>query len=409
MRIKPGSVPRGDDFFDREELVAALLRDLTAGEHVLLAAPRRFGKTAVLQRVLELLPAAWRRLDVRTEDDACPSDVALSLLHATAPKGLDSDLRGELRALPDRLVNELTRLVTKVSVRGVSVELARELDDHWQAIADAAAARIRKHDGPVILAIDELPVALENMQGRDIPRHQIGSLMGWLRELRQTTPALRVALAGSIGFDSILRSLGLDTSCLNDVIRHDVPPFDAKTAREFVAELLGSQAIDADSTVVASIVRQVGLPVPYFLQNFVHQLVQDPLFRSGPRSRRLIRDIYRREIIESPQSPFTWYRDRLEKRYLKRAQAAHGILSELAFCDGPCTGQQLLHLHDRVHGARDLMAFDLLMQDLRADFYVERDARTGAYRFQLPAFRDWWRHWNHRADDAISPDHGMSP
>lgn len=52
LRVVVGQKVTGDDFYDRQELVDRLWR-LIPGQSVELVAPRRFGKTSVMQRLAD--------------------------------------------------------------------------------------------------------------------------------------------------------------------------------------------------------------------------------------------------------------------------------------------------------------------------------------------------------------------
>ena len=53
-----GNIVRGDDLWDRHDELASLLKCLEKGS-VLLKAPRRFGKTSLLNKLFEEPPAGW--------------------------------------------------------------------------------------------------------------------------------------------------------------------------------------------------------------------------------------------------------------------------------------------------------------------------------------------------------------
>ncbi|MEE9593526.1 MAG: hypothetical protein V3W28_08095, partial [Thermoplasmata archaeon] len=50
-----GRVVKGADFADREPELAELIRDLEAGQSILLISPRRYGKTSLMVEVLRRL------------------------------------------------------------------------------------------------------------------------------------------------------------------------------------------------------------------------------------------------------------------------------------------------------------------------------------------------------------------
>ena len=50
-----GAIVRGDSFFDRKEETKLLVDTLSGGNNVVLYAPRRYGKTSLVFRAIELL------------------------------------------------------------------------------------------------------------------------------------------------------------------------------------------------------------------------------------------------------------------------------------------------------------------------------------------------------------------
>lgn len=53
--FKYGKVVTGDDFADRESEIKQLVNDLASGQNIILYSPRRYGKTSLIIRVLEIL------------------------------------------------------------------------------------------------------------------------------------------------------------------------------------------------------------------------------------------------------------------------------------------------------------------------------------------------------------------
>ena len=73
LELVVGSTPRGEDYFGREDLIEALWARLRK-DNVLLAAPRRFGKTGAMYRLLDAPRAPFRPLYVNVEDITTTSD-----------------------------------------------------------------------------------------------------------------------------------------------------------------------------------------------------------------------------------------------------------------------------------------------------------------------------------------------
>ena len=53
MRIQTGNPVRGKEFFNREKLIEQAWDLIEAGNHILLAAPRRVGKTSVMYYLMD--------------------------------------------------------------------------------------------------------------------------------------------------------------------------------------------------------------------------------------------------------------------------------------------------------------------------------------------------------------------
>ncbi len=53
MRIVAGNAVRGEDFFDRESVIKKAWDLIESGNHLLIAAPRRVGKTSVMFYLLD--------------------------------------------------------------------------------------------------------------------------------------------------------------------------------------------------------------------------------------------------------------------------------------------------------------------------------------------------------------------
>jgi len=397
VRIQPGALPRGEDFHDREQLLARLWACLEAGQHVLLLAPRRFGKSAVLERLRDQAPAGWQVHLLRLEDVDRPSVILIRILLALQEGRPLDRLLSRLHTVPRRVREALQRHVKSVGYRGTGIELREEFGDHWRPIGQALLEEAREMEGPVLLLLDEFPMAVENMHLGDVPAAELRSLLGWFRDLRQEAAGLRVVLAGSVGLDAVLAVAGLPAALINDLRRETVGPFPPETARAFLAGLFASQGIQAGAVALDLILELVGSPVPYFLQDVAHNLVQDTGFRRDPDDLCRIREVYEERVIRAAQhSAFYWYRERLDSRYRHEREAVHAVLTEVAH-RGAVGALEVWEIYCRnaPDGGRRL-DFDLLVRDLRSDFYLDRDPATDEYRFFLEVFRRWWKEWSHR-------------
>ena len=90
-----GPPVRGNDLFGRDSFVDLLWRKIEAGS-VLLSAPRRFGKTSVMYRLIDQPRGNYKIVHADLEHLSDPADLILELIvKLTADTRLASDHRGD--------------------------------------------------------------------------------------------------------------------------------------------------------------------------------------------------------------------------------------------------------------------------------------------------------------------------
>lgn len=109
-----GEVVGGEYFADREDEVDGLVRDLSRGQNVILFSPRRYGKTSLIFKVMEILQG---------KGVVC---IYIDLYRVTSlekfitvyAKAIGSSLSGKVRELSRKLSALLPRLISKVVLKG---------------------------------------------------------------------------------------------------------------------------------------------------------------------------------------------------------------------------------------------------------------------------------------------------
>lgn len=197
--------------YDRTHETAALWEQLTDGRNLLMLAPRRIGKTVLLNHLLATAPGDGFRailLDVEglldekaffreccasiQEEQSTGKKVMASFSHR-----LSRLLRGGGDADDD-----WRSLLVRTDWQLFAEELFAHIDDH-------------QHDPPWVILVDELPVFLQRLQERD-GAAAIRDFLYWLRGMRQKHRRIRWLYAGSIGLDSIARRQRVE-GALNDL------------------------------------------------------------------------------------------------------------------------------------------------------------------------------------------------
>src|ERR1044072_5197132 len=209
-----GPPVRGTDFYGRDKLVD-LIWEKVAGQSVLLVAPRRFGKTSVMYKLIDEPRGGMAVVHADLEPFTEAADL-ITLLTVQLAQA-NEDIASSLRFFPKELWEGFKRTFAEIDLHYVKVKLRDELRQSWQDGGEELFKQIAKLGQPVLFVLDELPIMLDRMAKLPERRGEAITLLRWLRAQRMS-PSLdqvRFLVAGSIGIDRVLEELG-EGSAIND-------------------------------------------------------------------------------------------------------------------------------------------------------------------------------------------------
>ena len=346
MNIVVGGVPRGEDFFDRGKLVAEILYTLKSSS-VMLLGPRRFGKTAVMHKLID--------------DQAKYSIFSMIYKNCQPMTGAE----------------EFWTMIQK--------ELGA-----WQ-----------KGDS-LVIELDEFPSLLETILKKG-DMEDVSIFLAKFRDLRQDPDRgrlLRFIIAGSTSVDIFLREVGFDL--MGDMRRMEIGPFDPAAAHRFLDKCFKESSLKfaGDRDMIFDTIAQLCGHVPYFMQIFISEIRL--IARDG--GDLTIADIYKvywsKVLGGTGMQYFSYFHQRLDKYGLygrKLPDNLRYILSTLAAVDqlGEKEARRLIRLNSvRTKGNK----LDIIMANLQDEFYLRFDTVERKYRFTYTIMRDWWRRYHPPTD-----------
>ena len=277
----------GDRFYNREVELEALTERVYDGNHTLLTAQRRMGKTSLVRELLRRLKSEGRveTIFVDLEDANSPED-------AVAEIGARSmSAQGAWRGIKSLFANALKEVVDRVDTLSVSelqVKLRAGIDaGNWQQKGDEIFAALAGNERPVVLAVDELPILVNRLlKGQDYritPKRKkaVDGLLSWLRKNGQAHRGrISMILFGSVGLEPILRQAGLSAHA-NIFSPLDLKPWDEETASNCLAALAETYTLDLPPNVRGDMCSRLRCNIPHHVQQFF-----DCLHEHLRRSRR---------------------------------------------------------------------------------------------------------------------------
>ena len=388
-----GAIARGDDFWGREADVQALWSRLHHGS-VLLTAPRRYGKSSLMNALVDAPQSGWivEYLDVEsvaTPDEFLVAVTATLLARDKLRKALHGvvNAAGKLGAWVGGLIKDAT--ISREQIGELRLQLRDGLSDKsaWPELSQHLLAALQRVEGErLLLIIDEFPMMVATFLDRD-PAVAIHFLR-WLRSIRQQpgTNGVRFLLGGSVNIDPRLERIG-HQALLNDLDRFTVEPFTPARAVEFVAAVLAAEELPHEEGVAAEIVRVAECGIPFFLQLLIQEC--------GAESRRQARAITVIDVEEvfhgrvrgpNNRARFSHYQSRLKEHYGELEDAARLVLRELVH-------HQTRSLAELTTAFRavdeDASRLDPVLALLESDYYIERE-RDHVW-FANGFLRQWWQ------------------
>jgi len=390
-----GPPVRGADFYGRETFVNLASNKLKAG-HVLLAAPRRFGKTSVMYSLMDNPQWDYRIVHADLEHLTDPASLIAELTEKLAKDGKLARFLSGLSWLSQEAWARFRETVEEIELFEAKIKLKERLRGSWQEGGEELFKRIAAADTTVVFFFDEFPMMVDRMARSDKHREDAKLMLHWLRALR-VGPKLtnvRFLIAGSIGIGRVLNELG-EIAAINDFEALKLDPFTPKVAADFLDALVESAKVPLSQPSKRKMLDVIGSPVPYFLQIIFSEVSKAYLLEGEAITPRKVELIYHQKVLGVDcKTYFDHYYGRLRSYYQPREEkAVKRILRELAVV-GAMTRDACFQFYKLGVADTDIEDFNLLMTDLENDFYVSFDSEKRQYQFACQLLRDWWlRHY----------------
>ena len=390
MKNRTGKPVRGDDFFDRERELAEIWH-LLERDNLLLLAPRRTGKTSLMNEMVDRPISGARCFFVDVESVDSEAQFAariLRKLYSEEPEG------AWWARLSDGVRDVLSR-VGKVAAGPVEVDLSRALESDWRESATTILTLLRGLDGHKVLLIDEFPRFVQRLLMKEGGPQRTQLLLDWFRELRISRELeeakVHFLLAGSIGLDAVVSRSNLSGS-INDLEVFHLGPLVAGQDRQLIDALCRGEALELPEAVRQRICEAIDWPVPYHLQLVFSEVLRAVKFRAMDPSPRLVDDCV--EALTGPErrKNFAHWEERLRDPLATKPERdwIAEILRAAARDPEGITREHAAELKHRHAPALELDV-DALLLSLHHDGYLVLDGAR--WRFGSSLLRRWWLRW----------------
>lgn len=379
--------------FHRIEERKELLFHVQQGRSVLMLAPRRVGKTWLINRFAEDLEnEQWMAVLCDVEGMSNPADFLRHLCQRIEKKGEQKAI------LTHRYRQFLNQLFSGDFKEGWQAALCN-MD--WFSFAERLVQGLNDQNQDTVIIVDELALFVVAFLKRDPSAAQ--NFLYSLRALMQRYPKVRWLFTGSIGLDTIAKREGIG-GALVDLQLFPIEPFSPEAARAFLDHLSATRQVfrpfALNDATFAQLVEELGWLSPYYLEHIAQKVCPTgPLSADGlPHATMEDVDAAFKTILDpSHRTYFVTWEEHINKNF--SAQEANALRLVLDICTAQATGERLetliAELGGAPHNLNHRMLLDLLTV-LVADGYLSEvpDGEASRYRFRSGLLRRYWQRYH---------------
>lgn len=378
--------------FDRDAESTELWRQFRRENDVLMLAPRRLGKTFLLNRLQSESEQEGFRAIVVDVEGFREEKAFFQHLCASIQEEI-----GYGATLAASLTERLKRVVRGGQQDGDWRAMLLAVD--WPEFAEHLLAQLEEDGGdkPWVLLIDEITIFTKALAD-DHDGNRAGNFLYQLRRLARHHPRIRWLFTGSIGLDTIARRGGFE-GALVDLGVFSLRPFSEEIAARFLQHVAQRENRSFSNAAIASAFARLGWLSPYYLEKLAEEAIgiSEPGVEISPDVVDQAADALLK--LEHRVYWSTW-REHLDKNFLDPERTRlHQVLTRLAQGEtGESFAVLLTHLNSTQGVSLDEEALQGLLDTLEYDGYITSGEDDPRYRFRMSLLREWWlRHVSPRS------------
>ncbi len=369
-----------DDFFGREKEIKKGLTKLQNGNSLILAAPRRVGKTSFSKKMIELLEKEnWLGIYINME-------------HLKDEMALYEELADKLYA--KRSVYERISRRSKKFLEDLSFTIK---DCSIKYHDDNARNTIRKHvleiindpdrEGRILFVLDELAVFLNVISEQGAKIEQARAFLNWLRSVRQESSGKASWIyCSSISIENYLSKYDLN-STTNDMLPFEIGEMPEDEALGLLQQLANGSSYTFPIATQKYILTRLGVALPHNIQGLFSETIDEIPDGKETVTKTIVDNAYNR-LVKNANYFATWYQrlgDYSESADLKT------ILHFMSQNPDSVSEEQLMSLLPDSEDSSKYLS--QLLRILQHDGYIIKNANQ-RYSFRLKPLKDYWSYYS---------------
>jgi uncharacterized protein len=378
-----GNVAVGSNYFNRKVIVNRICAEIKKGQHVLLAAPRRVGKTSIMEHIASNCAEGF--ICICENVQSVPNDNELyKRLFTIILNKLDGTING--LSWFSKFKKQLN--ITEISKTGVRFGEKKELNYAEELFQ--LFEKIVENDLRIVLLIDELPEVLMTLYKKgesNIANH----ILDQLREWRQHTKFLNhitFVLAGSVGIHHIVKLIDGRVKDINDIHKIDFEVFSSEEAIEYIDWATKNATVQYLEELKDYLIAKIGQPIPYFINLMLNELDLNARKLNNPILVHKHIDEMFEKVVRVNDYFEEWY-SRLYQ-YFEKPDA--DFMNEILIHIAHKGGITIKKLYDIAVKRKKTTSYMFLINELENDGYIFMQQET--YHYISPFLKLFWKNTN---------------
>ncbi len=381
MRIQTGSPVSGDDFYKREYLIDKAWDLIDSGNHLLIAAPRRVGKTSLMYYLRDHPKQNYSFLYLDTESINNENEFFRRVVNKV--------LKTDFVKNSQKIITFLEKhkpTIKKVGLDGIEFGISE--DHHYLEMLARILKSGSSEDDKLIIMLDEFPETLENIikdEGENEGRHFLQSN----RELRHDDELcnhVQFIYTGSIGLENIVSKLN-SMKTINDLILFKIPPLQKKEAIELIDLLLKNLPFSLSVSLTDYVLQKIEWLIPFYIQLVLQELKFLTRNENLSKVTKSVVDRAFNNILEQ-RNHFEHWHDRLRAQLKGTDYNFVKELLNIASEKDTVTSNEIYNLAVKYQLEEN---YKDLVGSLIYDGYISNDDDSHIYHYNSPILRMWWR------------------
>ena len=390
MRNIVGQAVSGNDFLERPLVVSKIRRAIRNGNWVYLSAPRRVGKTSIMNFLQDNPEPNQQYVYAITQSidsvDGFYKELAKQVIDSPAFRTM-SKVTDTLKKVAGGL---LQRINVKVSVPFLDVSLDKGEPVNFQTDFEKLLEEIDLDSGRLVIMVDEFTETLDNILIKH-GKQEARRFLQTFRELthnRKLTNKVQFLLTGSIGLQPLVKKLEA-SDLINQLQYIDVPPLTEDEACLLFQRLTEPEGIQIDDATVRFVLRKIDWLMPFHVQLLVQEVIDVVESSGNPIDQLKAEKAFQQVFHQRNKIYFEQYYDRLKKRLEPGAEYkfVHEVLNRAA--DESALEKAVVHDLAVKHGIAD--NYKATVESLEYDGYLRQTDDDKAYQFNSSILKIWWK------------------